>query len=137
MAYDYAGPWDTFSGHQSNLFPSEYSAFSTSTAVQDYISAGVDPSKVTLVMPLYGRGFENTDGIGKLFNAAGDGLRENGVWDYKVLPRPGATEHIDSKLVASYLYDPSSRELISYDTSEVMQEKLSWLKGAGLVGSMF
>lgn len=137
MAYDYAGPWDTISGHQSNLFPGEFSAFSTSAAVQDYTAAGVDPSKIILGMPLYGRAFEDTEDIGRPFNGVGDGSWENGVWDYKALPRPGAIEELDSELLASYTYDPSSRELISYDTLKVVQEKVDWATDVGLGGSMF
>ncbi|KAK7397621.1 Chitinase 4 [Neonectria punicea] len=137
MAYDYAGSWDTVSGHQSNLFPSDSSAFSTTTAVQDYVAAGVNPAKIILGMPLYGRAFENTDGIGNPFDGVGSGSWENGVWDYKALPRQGAIEKMDSELVASYSYDPGSRELISYDTPEVVKAKVSWLKEAGLAGSMF
>lgn len=137
MAYDYAGSWDTISGHQSNLFPGNFSAFSTSAAVQDYIAAGVEASKIILGMPLYGRAFENTEGIGKPFNGVGDGSWENGVWDYKSLPRPGATEKFDPALLASYSYDPSSRELISYETLKVVQDKVDWAKDAGLGGSMF
>jgi chitinase len=137
MAYDYAGSWDTISGHQSNLFPGESSAFSTSAAVQDYIATGVHPSKIILGMPLYGRAFENTEGIGTLFNGVGDGSWENGVWDYKALPRPGATEEMDPALIASYTYDRSSRELISYDTLKVVEDKVAWAKGTGLGGSMF
>lgn len=137
MAYDYAGSWDTISGHQSNLFPGGSSAFSTSAAVQDYIATGVHPSKIILGMPLYGRAFENTEGIGTLFNGVGDGSWENGVWDYKALPRPGATEEMDPALIASYTYHRSSRELISYDTLKVVEDKVAWAKGTGLGGSMF
>ncbi|KAH7120109.1 chitinase [Dactylonectria estremocensis] len=119
IAYDYSGPWDTVSGHQSNLFPSDSSAFSTTAVVQDYVAAG------------------NTDGIGNPFDGVVSGSWENGVCDYKALPRQGAIEKIDSELVASYSYDPSSRELISYDTPEVVKAKVSWLKEAGLASSKF
>lgn len=137
MAYDYAGSWDTISGHQSNLFPGESSAFSTYAAVQDYIAAGVHPSKIILGMPLYGRAFENTEGIGKPFSGVGGGSWEAGVWDYNALPRPGATEELDPALITSYTYDPGSRELVSYDIRKVVQDKVAWAKDTGLGGSMF
>ncbi|KND86220.1 Endochitinase 1 [Tolypocladium ophioglossoides CBS 100239] len=54
-----------------------------------------------------------------------------GSWD------TGAAETIGSELVASYSYDPSSRELISYDTLEVVRAKVSWLEETGLASSMF
>ncbi|KAL8299175.1 hypothetical protein RB593_009174 [Gaeumannomyces tritici] len=139
MAYDYAGSWDTVSAHQSNLYSSESAAtpFSTAAAVEDYLRAGVPASKIVIGMPLYGRAFESTNGIGQPFSGVGGGSWENGVWDFKALPRPGATENVDFKTVASYSYDPKIRELITYDTPEVVEKKVSWLKSMMLAGSMF
>lgn len=95
MAYDYAGAWDQNAGHMANLYSSKTNAkatpFSTDNAVQHYIGQGVEPGKIVLGMPLYGRAFQNTQGPGHSYNGVGEGSWENGVWDYKVrthlLPR--------------------------------------------------
>ncbi|KAL0940504.1 glycosyl hydrolase family 18 protein [Colletotrichum truncatum] len=141
MAYDFAGSWDANSGHQANLYPNpgnpSATPFSADAAVTDYLRAGVPASKIVLGMPIYGRSFQQTNGIGQPFSGVGSGSWENGVWDYKVLPRPGATELFDSTAVASYSYDAGSRELISYDTPAVVRAKVSYLQSKGLGGSMF
>lgn len=144
MAYDYAGSWDTTSGHQANLFatPGNPAAtkYSSDKAVSDYIAQGVPASKILLGLPTYGRAFDSTGGLGQPFYGVGPGsatLQTPGLWLYKDLPRPGATELYDDAAGASYSYDPAARELISYDTVGSAKKKGSYLKAKGLAGSFF
>ncbi|KAI1501380.1 chitinase [Biscogniauxia marginata] len=140
MAYDYAGSWDTTSGHQANLYPNNdnpnATKFSTEKAVTDYIAGGVPAEKIVLGMPLYGRAFESTDGIGQPYSGVGSGSWENGVWDYKVLPRSGV-ETYDEVSGATYSYDSASKELISYDNVDMVKRKIAYLQDKGMGGSMF
>ncbi|POS80119.1 glycosyl hydrolase family 18 [Diaporthe helianthi] len=143
MAYDYAGSWDSTSGHQANIYPASDSGnvqaakYSTDRAVTDYIAAGVPASKIVLGMPMYGRSFEATGGIGQAYTGVGSGSWENGVWDYKVLPKAGATVITDRAAGATYSYDAGSKELITYDTPAMVSTKVDYLKSKGLGGSMF
>lgn len=141
MGYDYAGSWDTTSGHQANLYYNSANPnatkFSTEQALTDYVAAGVPADQIVLGMPIYGRAFEQTAGIGLPYTGIGSGSWENGVWDYKVLPRSGATEITDSVSGATYSYDSSTQELVSYDTADMVATKVEYLLGKGLAGSMF
>ncbi|KAL9051892.1 MAG: hypothetical protein Q9162_005730 [Coniocarpon cinnabarinum] len=143
MAYDYAGSWDTIAGHQANLSPSatmpQATPFSTTAATQFYLGQGVAPAKLTLGCPLYGRAFANTTGPGQPFNGVGEGSWENGVWDWKALPRPNAAVSEDQSIGASWCFDGGTGQgtMVSYDTIPIAQQKANWVKSQGLGGVMW
>ncbi|RYO77214.1 hypothetical protein DL766_009343 [Monosporascus sp. MC13-8B] len=141
MAYDYAGSWDNKTGYLDNLYPSiknpAATPFSTEKALNDYFDFGIPSEKILLGMPVYGRAFENTDGPGKPYRGVGNGSWEAGVYDYKVLPQPGAEEFHDEQVGATYSYDSAKRRMVSYDTPDMVREKVGYLQSRGLAGSMF
>jgi chitinase len=141
MTYDYSGSWDSNAGHDANLYTNSgnptATPFNTQQAVSDYVAAGVPTYKIVLGMPLYGRSFEQTTGIGATYNGIGSGSWENGVWDYKVLPKAGAQMMWDDVAQASYSYDPSTQELISFDTPAETKLKGQYIQAHGLGGAMF
>ncbi|EJD41329.1 glycoside hydrolase family 18 and carbohydrate-binding module family 5 protein [Auricularia subglabra TFB-10046 SS5] len=136
MAYDFAGSWDTKSGHQANLYGGQ-TGFTGDGAVSWYLNNGASANKVTLGMPIYGRAFENTAGIYQPYNGIGPGTWEAGVYDYKALPLAGAQVTEDNSTVASYSYDAGKRELVSYDTPNIVATKARYAASRGLGGSMF
>lgn len=141
MAYDYAGSWDKTSGHAQNLYKSNSNPastpYNTYDVVQAYFDAGVAPSKINLGMPIYGRAFTNTAGLGQPYNGNGKGTWEAGVYDWKDLPLPGATVYYDQEAGGTYSYDNSTGMLISYDTVGMALKKTNWLKKSGLGGAMW
>lgn len=142
MGYDYAGSWDSIAGHQANLYPSSSTLgstpFSTIAAINHYVQVGgVPPSKIVLGMPLYGRAFTNTDGPGTPYSGVGEGSWEQGVWDYKALPKPGAVECVDAQAGASWSYDAATRTMVSYDTVTMAEAKAAFIMQQNLGGGMW
>ncbi|GAA5825749.1 hypothetical protein JCM11251_000358 [Rhodosporidiobolus azoricus] len=140
MAYDYSGSWDQIAQHQANIFGSSPSAMSTDRAIRmftDPARGGVPPHKLVLGIPLYGRSFLNTDGPGAPFQGVGPGSWEAGSYDYKALPLPGSQTSFDPHLVASWSYNPQTREFVSFDTPEAAAAKAEFLCVNGLGGAMY
>ncbi|KXJ85592.1 family 18 glycosyl hydrolase [Microdochium bolleyi] len=142
MTYDYAGGWDlSRTGHQGNLYanPSnlESTPFSTDRAIIDYTAAGVPTHKIVMGIPLYGRGFEGTSGLGRSASGTSQGTWEAGVYDYKVLPLAGSVEKYDTVAGASYSEDTFNHRIVSYDTTASVIKKLDYIRHKKLGGTMF
>lgn len=145
MGYDYSGSWDTIAGLLANVFNSTSNPnsthFETNEAISDYITNGVQSSKLVLGMPLYGRSFNNTDGPGTPYAGLGEADMVNsweaGVWDYKALPRLGAEVKADVQATGSWCYNAEERFMVSYDTPEIAKLKAEYIKLRGLGGGMW
>ncbi|KAI7961546.1 hypothetical protein MJO28_002035 [Puccinia striiformis f. sp. tritici] len=142
MGYKYAGSWDAMAGHQANLLLTNSSAvnqgnFSTAAAVDYYISQSVPASNLIIGMPLYGRSFLNTKGIGQAYNGLGQGNWEPGIYDYKTIPMENTKLVEDMKAVGAYTYNPSNKELMTFDTPNTARRKVSYIqKHAKLLGKL-
>lgn len=133
MAYDYSGSWDTVSNHQANVFTDTSNAksrLSTDDALLYYESQGIHPQKVVVGLPLYGRAFEGTSGLGQNYSSVGEN-------PYRDLPKPGAKEIYDDVAKATYSYDATIREFISYDNVRSATYKSKYLKWRHLGGAFF
>ncbi|KAE8130703.1 glycoside hydrolase [Aspergillus pseudotamarii] len=142
MAYDYSGAWSTAAGHWANLeeptSTPKNTPYSISEALDYYINKSKVPlPKIILGMPLYGRGFTNTDSPGHPFEGIGQGHWEQGIWDYKDLPFTGASEHLDKQAGASWRFNPTDRMIISYDTQEMGEIKAEYILQHQLGGAMW
>ncbi|KAJ7705307.1 glycoside hydrolase superfamily [Mycena rosella] len=137
MAYDYAGSWLTFADNMANLYGGARTGVNTDSAVKHFVASGATPGKITMGIPLYGRAFEQTAGLGQPYSGIGPGTIEAGVYSYSALPLAGAQVFENTTDVSSYSYDSSTKELVSYDTPAIVQLKVQYINANGLAGSMF
>ena len=141
QAYDYAGSWDKLTGHASNLYPSTSNPastpFNTQSVVTAYLAAGVPASKLNLGMPLYGRSFTSTTGLGQPYSGVGAGSWEAGVYDFKAMPLAGAQEYYDAEAGATYSFNNDTGMLISYDTVNMALRKVDYIVKNQLGGAMW
>lgn len=94
-------------------------------------------AKLNIGMPLYGRAFTSTTGLGKPYSGIGAGSWEPGVYDFKALPLPGHREYYDSEAGATYSFSNATGMLVSYDTVDMALRKADWVKRLGLGGVMW
>ncbi|KAK9767081.1 Chitinase 4 [Basidiobolus ranarum] len=134
MAYDFNGSWSGTCGHQANLRGSE---MGVEKAINFYISAGIPSHKLVVGLPMYGRAFQNTDGLNCPYQGVGEGSWEAGVYDYKALPLPGAQEYYDEQALAIYSYDQQKREFVTYDNPYMVMQKCQHINQRNLGGVMF
>lgn len=146
MTYDLHGPWNDadnqLSNHQAALFsPKEADpTLCISACVDYYLSQGVPAKKLVLGLPLYGRVFKETAGLYQPHKGPGTGTtQEAGVrffYDIKQNLLPKLARGFDAEATASYLYDPDTREFISFDDEEVLRLKSRYIREMGLGGAM-
>ncbi|GAB2927223.1 glycosyl hydrolase family 18 protein [Rheinheimera gaetbuli] len=147
MTYDYYGAWNGVLGHQTGLYPSPNSpivGFSADEAVQYLLDRGVPASKIALGAAMYGRGWQNVSGTtgGNPFTGTGgDGITggwERGIMDYKKIEADfmggpeasgvnGFTVSWDDTAKASYVWNPATNTLISFDTKRSVREKGAYI----------
>ncbi|EKM53324.1 glycoside hydrolase family 18 protein [Phanerochaete carnosa HHB-10118-sp] len=137
MAYDYAGSWLTWADNQANLYDGARTNVSTDAAIKWYLSQGATAGKIVMGIPLYGRAFEDTTGLGAPYNGIGPGTISPGIYSYSDLPLAGAQVYENLTDVSSYSYDPVKMELVSYDTPTIASIKAQYVNTNNLAGNMF
>lgn len=137
MTYDFMdGSWGAGpAGHHTNLHKKQGCKYSAKEGVDAFLQRGVPPHKIFVGVAFYSRGFCGTDGLGKpATGGSPDKSWEDGVCDYKSLPRPGAKEFFDPVAKAGYSYDPARKVLNSYDNPESVRAKCAYVHANNLGG---
>lgn len=139
MAYDFAGPWTKSSGHHAQLHgPShphnEFAKRSVAGITKYLRERGVQPARVVVGVPAYGRSFTGVRGPGQEFT--GHAGTADGTFEYSELPCDGATEYVDREAGAAWCLSKTSG-WISYDNPETVQMKAEFVQREELGGMFF
>lgn len=138
MAYDFSGPWTQATGHHAQLHTpqrphSDSARISCNSAVMYMLSKGVPSQKILLGIPAYGRSFLGASKVGDRFTGHGG---EEGTFEYKDLPRPGAQERIDEEVGAAYCVGGDGG-FVTYDNPRTVQFKAHFVKQRRLGGLFY
>ncbi|KAJ5630130.1 Endochitinase B [Penicillium herquei] len=130
MTYDFSGPWEPETGHQAQLYGTPTSCY---LAVSYILSQGVPSRKVILGIPTYGRSFLDCNGPGQKYTELGG---EDGVFDYRDLPRPEAQEILDNQAGAAYCVGGDGG-FVTYDIPATVQQKAQLVTTTKLGGLFY
>jgi chitinase len=146
MTYDYKGAWSSETGHQTNLYASQITAddsLSINIAVNEMLKQNVDPAKLVVGVAKYGRGWSNVSGVtgnNPFAGTGGGALNESGYWeagimDYKLIEERylggnpegngvNGWQHLyDATADAAYLWNPTEKKLITFDSTRSVKAK--------------
>ena len=145
MSYDYFQDSLHISVHHTNLYASKkYNpAFdSGDKAVTDFMAAGVPAKKLVLGVAFYGHSSRVVDTTSNGLGIKTDGkMRAGGYTFIKDSlvnnPADGLKYYRDNDAAAPYLFNPVTRQFITYDDEWSIKNKCDYVTKKGLGGVMF
>ncbi|KFY05596.1 hypothetical protein V492_08422 [Pseudogymnoascus sp. VKM F-4246] len=132
-AYDFSGPWRPTAGHHAQLYRAQEGENSGSAAVEHILSTGFPAKKILLGIPVYGRSFIGAAAPGDQYHSNGG---EDGIFEYKALPRPGTQEVVDTERCAAVCVGGDGG-FVTYDNPETVAMKGRYCKEQGLGGLFY
>jgi chitinase len=127
-AYDFSGPWRPTAGHHAQLYRAQEGENSGSAAVEYILATGFPAKKILLGIPVYGRSFIGAAAPGDQYHSNGG---EDGIFEYKALPRPGTQEVVDTERCAAVCVGGDGG-FVTYDNPETVAMKGRYCKEQGL-----
>lgn len=124
MAYDFTGSWSQTAGHHAQLHPAALGEPSGSAGVDYVISTGFPAAKILLGIPVYGRSFLGANGPGHVYHGHGG---DEGIFEYKQLPRDGTEELVNTRSVAAFCIGGDGG-FVSYDNPATVRLKAGFCK---------
>ena len=138
MCYDFAGPWTKLCGNQAQLWSpnpayDDTAKVSCDRAVGYLLARNVPAQKIIIGIPAYGRSFLGAKKPGDSYKG---GAGEEGTFEYRDLPRPGAKVAFDTRCGATSCLGGDAG-FVSYDDPKSVQEKAKFVKQKGLGGLFY
>jgi chitinase len=139
MTYDYGGKNGTV-GHHTNLYDYLEDGSSADRSVKNFMAAGVPANKIVLGAAFYGKGWEaasaNNNGLGEARVKAVQGAGYTKLKD-TLIDQNGYKKYYDKKAKAPYLFNDSTKVLITYEDEESIKLKCEYIKKNNLAGIFF
>jgi len=86
-----------------------------------------------LGIPAYGRSFVGANNIGQPYSSCAG---QEGTFEYRHLPRPGAEEHVDAQVGAAYCVGGDGG-FVTYDNPQTVRMKADFVKQNRLAGIFY
>ncbi|QRQ99651.1 glycoside hydrolase family 18 protein [Dyadobacter sandarakinus] len=138
MTYDYGGKNNTV-WHHTNLY-GKGDVSSADRSVKSFMAAGVPAGKIVLGAAFYGKGWEaettNHHGLGEKRVRRADGGGYTKLKD-TLIDQNGYKKYYDRKAHAPYLFNDSTKVLITYEDEKSIRDKSKYVKKNGLAGIFF
>ena len=144
MTYDFFGAPGHPTGHHAGLFRSagatDPEGRDTARAIDGFLDAGVPPAKLVPGAAFYGKKFRTTTtgnaGLHQPFEGEVAFLTWRELRDGPLVDT-AFEQHRDPQAQAAWLWNPASREFISYEDPEAIRAKAALARERGLGGVMF
>ena len=142
MTYDYFQDSSGVAVHHTALYSSKKYNMQDNAdkAVSDYVAAGVPLNKLVIGMAFYGRSgrlrTDSLNGLGMPVNS----LMGSGGYTYikdSLLHKEGFKYYRDRKARASFLFNASTRQFISFDDEWSVKNKCRYVEKKKMAGVMF
>lgn len=141
MTYDMAGEWTEYAGHHAPMFASSRqpgTPRSVEISIKYLLDRGFPPHRITLGLPLYGKGFAVSEPYASTKNKPNN--RPPGGNFNRLLQlqhEHGWTRYWDEETKNPWLIAPDKSAVIGYDDAESMAIKTEWAMKLGLRGVFF
>ena len=142
MTYDYSS-WKQ-AGHHTNLFPSKAYPVDNSAdrAILAYINAGVPASKIVMGIAFYSRNLKVNQsaqkGLGDTIVSSANNYGKGYTFiKDSLVNKKGFIEYKDEDAKAPYLFNPETKQFMSYDNEWSVAHKCDYVLKNKLGGVMF